>query len=148
MPSIRTCELFRGAAEDILLKEIQKLRKACEVEAPNKRLVANLVASLDIAQDNLIKSHVALVIDMNAQLDEDRFTQYINGWVDATEEVKAIAEVITEAVEQCKDEVTTQYANQECGTNNFEEKFMQAEREKLSEEVHKQYKDEVTNHCT
>ena len=61
------------------------------MEAPDKRLVANLVAGLDIAQDNLIGSHVALVIEMNAQLDEDRFTQYINGWVDATEEVKAIA---------------------------------------------------------
>ena len=33
----------------------------------------------------------------------------------------------TENVEQSKDKVTTQYANQECGTNNFEEQFMEAE---------------------
>ena len=53
MASVWLCKKLRGGAEDILLKEIQKLRKACEVEAPNKRLVAKRVASLDKGMDSL-----------------------------------------------------------------------------------------------
>ena len=68
---------MRGAAEVKLQNEIQKLRKACEVEAPNTRFVANLVVSLDSTLENLVDYHVALVTKMNAQLDEARFTQYI-----------------------------------------------------------------------
>ena len=99
MASVKECEKFRGAAEVKLQKEIRKLRKACEVEAPNSRLVANLVASLDIALDTLIDSHVTLVMKMNAQLDEARFTQYITKLEDAADEVKTIAEVITMSVD-------------------------------------------------
>ena len=80
MASIKECEKLRGAAVVTLQAEIRKLRKACEVEAPNKRLVANLVASLDIAQDNLIDYHVDLVMEMNAQQNEPRFTQYISSF--------------------------------------------------------------------
>ena len=58
MAGVEECEKLRGAAEVMLQYEIRKLRKACEVEAPNKRLVANMVAILDIAQDNLNNSHV------------------------------------------------------------------------------------------
>ena len=91
MASVKECEKLRGEAEVKLLKEIQKLKTACEVEAPNKRLVANLVASLDIAQD--------LVMEMNAQPNEARYNQYLDGLLDAAEEVKAVAEVITGAVD-------------------------------------------------
>lgn len=41
-----------------------------------------------------------LVIETNAQLDEPRFTQYIDRWVDAANEVKAVAEDILEAVDE------------------------------------------------
>ena len=99
MASMKECEKLRGAAEVKLQKEIRKLRKACEVDAPNARLVANLVASLDIALDTLIDSHVALVMKMNAQLDEARFTQYITRLEDAADEAKTMAEVITMSVD-------------------------------------------------
>ena len=91
MASVKECEKLRGAAVVTLQAEIRKLRKACEVEAPNTRLVANLVASLDTAQ--------ALVMKMNAQLDEPRFTQYIDRWLDAAGEVKAVAEVVTRTID-------------------------------------------------
>ena len=99
MASVKECEKLRGAAEVKLQNEIRKLRKACEVEAPNARLVANLVASLDIALDTLIDSHVALVMKMNAQLSEARFTQYITKLEEAADEVKTVAEVITMSVD-------------------------------------------------
>ena len=77
MASVEECEKLRGAAEVKLQKEIQKLRKACEEEAPNKSLVANLVASLDIARHNLRHSYLALEMKMNDQLNDDRFNQYM-----------------------------------------------------------------------
>ena len=49
MASVWLYEEFRRGAEFMLQDEIRKLRKACEVEAPNKRLVEHLVASLDTA---------------------------------------------------------------------------------------------------
>ena len=68
--------------------------------APNARLVGNLVAGLDIALDNLISSHMTYVMKMNAQLSEARFTQYITKLEDAADEVKAIAEVVPQSVDQ------------------------------------------------
>ena len=68
MASIKECEKSRGAAAETLQVEIRQLRKACEGDAPNTRLVTNLLASLDTARVNLIDSHVALVMEMNAQL--------------------------------------------------------------------------------
>ena len=56
MASVEECEKLRGAAENKLQNEIQKLKEACEMEAPNKRLIANMLASLDIAQHNLRNS--------------------------------------------------------------------------------------------
>ena len=169
MASVEECEKLRGAAEVKLQKEIQKLRKACEVEAPNKRLVANLVASLDKAWDNLINSHVDLV-KMNAQLNEPRLTQYLCPLVDAVEEVKAVAEVVTRTIDgdgvpnsQVDSEsLKEDYARMVLSTEdvNLESAYdsgyavlglhpvTEAEKEKLSEEVHKQCKDEVTNNCT
>ena len=49
---------------------------------------------------HLIDSHVALVMKMNAQLNEHRFTQYMKGWVDAAMEMEVIAEDILEAVDE------------------------------------------------
>ena len=40
---------------------------------------------------------------------------------------EANKQCITDYVQQCKDEVSTQYAKQVCVSYNFEEKFMQAE---------------------
>ena len=99
MASVKECEKVRGAAEVKLQQEIRKLRKACEVDAPNARLVANLVASLDNALDTLIDTHVALVMKMNAQLDEARFTQYITRLEDVADEVRNMAAVITMSVD-------------------------------------------------
>ena len=79
MASVEEYEKLRGEAEVILLK----LREACGVKAPNKRLVANMMDSLEIARDNLISLHKHLVMEMNAQLEEPRFSQYIDKWVDA-----------------------------------------------------------------
>ena len=99
MASVKECEKLRGASEVKLNSEIRRLRKACEVAAPNVRLVANLGAGLDTAFDFLIDSHVALVMKMNAQLSEARFTQYITKLEEAADEVKTVAEVITMSVD-------------------------------------------------
>ena len=60
-------------------------------------MVANLLASLDTARLDLINSHVDLEIEMNGQLDEDRFTQFIDPWTDAAYEMRIIAVDILEA---------------------------------------------------
>ena len=91
MANVKECEKLRGNALTTLQGEIRELRKACEVEAPNTRLIANLVTSLDKALNKLIDSHVAYVMKMNSQLEEPRFTQFIERWVDAAKEVKAVA---------------------------------------------------------
>ena len=96
---MKECEKVRGAAEVKLQSEIRKLRKACEAAAPNERLVANLLASLDVALDTLVDSHVALVMKMGAHLNEARFTQYIARLEDAAEEVKTLAGVVTKSVD-------------------------------------------------
>ena len=96
MTSINECEKLRGVAEVKLLKEIQKLRKACEVKAPNKRMVAKLVARLDKALENLINSHAYLMMEMKVRMHEHRFTQYMDPLEDAAKEVKAMAEVLQE----------------------------------------------------
>ena len=92
------CEKLRGAAEVMLQLEIWELRRACEMEAPNKRMVANRMASLDIAQYHL--THANFGMKMNAQLDDDRYTQYMDALLDAAEEVKAVAEVVTRTVDE------------------------------------------------
>ena len=91
MASVKECEKLRGAAEVKLNSEIRKLRKACTADAPNVWSVANLVASLDAAHDNLIDSHVALVMKMNSELGEPRHKQYVERIEDAVEDVKAAA---------------------------------------------------------
>ena len=99
MSTIEESGIKRGTAEIMLQYEIRHLRKVCEVE-PNKRLVAKWLASIDTAIIKLIEAHVDLVIETNAQLEEPRFTQYIDRWVDAANEVKAVAEDILEAVDE------------------------------------------------
>ena len=99
MSTIEESGIKRGTAEIMLKYEIRHLRKVCEVE-PNKRLVAKWLASIDTAIIKLIEAHVDLVIETNAQLEEPRFTQYIDRWVDAANEVKAVAEDILEAVDE------------------------------------------------
>ena len=115
MADVEEWEQLRGVAEVMLQCTILQLRKTCEVEAPNKRLVAKRVASLEKALDDLFSSHVDLLIEINAQLEGDRFTQVMEAEekkfmqkTDAVVDVKAMAEVITGAVEQCKDEFTKQ----------------------------------------
>ena len=52
---------------------------------------------MDTARLDLINSHVDLEIEMNAQLDENRFTQFIDPWTDAAYEMRIIAVDILEA---------------------------------------------------
>ena len=151
MASVEECEKLRGEAEVKLLKEIQKLRKACEVEAPNMRLVADLVAGLDIARDNLFGSHVDLVIEMNALPHEDRFTQFIDRWVDATEEVRAVAEVILEAVDEDgvpNPQQDGRDAPRQGGDFDVPRLLGGGDDLKLSEEVNKQCATDYVQQCT
>ena len=67
-------ERLRGEAEVKLQVEIYRLRKACEEKVHDKRLIANLVASLELAKHNLFHSVVDLAVEMNAQLVEPRYT--------------------------------------------------------------------------
>ena len=61
-----------------------------------------MVASLDIAQYNLSHSHINLGMKMYAQLEEEPrwFTQYLWPLEDAAEEVRAVADIITGAVDE------------------------------------------------
>ena len=62
-------------------------------------MVAKLVARLDKALENLINSHVDLMIEMNVRVYEPMFTQYMDPLEDAAKEVKAMGEV---AVPNCQ----------------------------------------------
>ena len=139
------CEKLRGAKGIMLQCTIRQLRKACEVDAPNKRLVAKRVASLEKALDDLFSSHVDLLIKINAQLEGDRFTQLVEAEeekymqeLDAVADVKAMAKVITGAVEQCKDEFTEK---------ELEEKFSEEVYKQSTTDYMEQCTDEVTNNC-
>ena len=68
MANVRECEKKRGTALTTLQGEIRQLRHACEVDAPNTRLVAKQVARLNEALDNLVDSHVAYVMKMSTQV--------------------------------------------------------------------------------
>ena len=94
MASIKDCEKARGEAEVKVNSELRKLRKACQNVAPNERLVANLVASLDEAYNRLVGAHVAYVIKLNTELSDPRHVQYIDRVEDAIEEVKNLAQII------------------------------------------------------
>ena len=93
-------ERLRGEAEVKLQVEIYRLRKACEEKVHDKRLIANLVARLDKALENLINSHAYLMMEMEVRVYEPRFTQYTDPLEDAAMEVKAMADVITGAVDE------------------------------------------------
>ena len=62
-------------------------------------MVANLVTGLDAAFNLLIDNHVSLVMKMNTQLSEPRFSQYITKLEDAVEEVKVLAQAVTKSVD-------------------------------------------------
>ena len=87
MASIKECEKSKGVALAKLQAEIRQLRKACEVGAPNKRLVANMVASLYKALDSLFNSHGAYVVKMYGQ-------QYITRLIRAAYDVRAAAKKV------------------------------------------------------
>ena len=97
MSSVKECEKRRGTAVWELREEIRKLRKECGKDTPNARSVVKLMASLDTARINLIEAHLTLVTKMNAQPDEPRFTEFMIPLMDAVEEVKTLAEDVTEA---------------------------------------------------
>ena len=99
MASVNECEKMRGAAEVKVTSEIRKLRKVCKANSPNQRLVANLVTGLDAAFNLLIDNHVSLVMKMNTQLSELQFSQYITKLEDAVEEVKVLAQAVTQSVD-------------------------------------------------
>jgi hypothetical protein len=98
MASVKECEKVRGVAEVKLNSEMRKLKKACTA-APNVRYVGYLVASLDVAYDNLVDSHVALVMKMNSELGEPRHNQFIERMEDAVEDVKAAALIIMQTTD-------------------------------------------------
>ena len=100
MSSVEEYEKLRVEAEVKLQIEIYRLKEACEMHTPNKRLVANLVASLEIAKHNLSHSVLDLAMKMNAQLNEPRYTQYLDSWEEAAEEVMEVADAITGAIDE------------------------------------------------
>ena len=46
---------------------------------------------MDEALNKLFDSHVAYMLKVDAQLEELRFAQFVNRWVDAAKEVKAVS---------------------------------------------------------
>ena len=60
-------ERLKGEAEVKLQIEIYRLRKACEEQEPDKRLIANLVASLEMAQHNLTHTIVDIEMELYPQ---------------------------------------------------------------------------------
>ena len=100
MASVEECEKLRKTAEVKLQEEIYKLKDACETPSPNKRRVANLVASLHIAQHNLCHSQLSLDKKRNGQRDDCRYTQFFGMLMDAAEERKALVDAITGAVDE------------------------------------------------
>ena len=91
MSSVKDCEKKRGTAEIILQCKIRQLWKECGRDKPNVRSVVKRVTSLEKALDNLLRSHGAYLMKVNAQLEELRFAQFIDRWVAAAREVKAVA---------------------------------------------------------
>ena len=91
-------ERLRGEAEVKLQVEIYRLRKACEEKVHDKRFIANLVASLELAQHNL--THTIVDIEVNTATSRHRYTQYLDKWNEAAKEVKEVADVLTGAVDE------------------------------------------------
>ena len=55
---------------------------------------------MELAKHNLFHSVVDHAVEMNVQLVEPRYTQYLDNWNDAANEVTEVAEVITGAVDE------------------------------------------------
>ena len=55
---------------------------------------------MELAKHNLFHSVGDLAVEMNTQLVEPRYTQYLDNWNDAAEEVTEVADVITGAVDE------------------------------------------------
>ena len=94
MSTTKECEKLRGGAEVKLRKEIRLLEKACGTDAPNLRLVANLLTNVNTAYDSLVDCHVGMVLKMNSDLGEERHTRYINQFEDMIDELRVRAQVI------------------------------------------------------
>ena len=87
-------EQNRGECEVRLTLALRKLTKACGVDAPNLRIVENLLNAVDTGYDALIKAHVLVVEKQNGDMGEPRNIQYMEKHLDAVDEVKELAEVI------------------------------------------------------
>ena len=55
---------------------------------------------MEIAKHNLSHSVLDLAMKMNAQLNEPRYTQYLDSWEEAAEEVIEVADAITGAIDE------------------------------------------------
>ena len=65
-----------------------------EIAAPNERLVANLMESLDTAYNSLVDSHVAYMLKTGSDLTEAMHVQYNDKNEDNHDDVKNIAMLI------------------------------------------------------
>ena len=94
MSSVKELEKQRGKAQIKHNQTMRKIRQNCAVDAPNVRVVAQLVIQMVGELDALVDSHVSMVQKMNASLEQNVHQNYINLRQDEHDEVMEVANIV------------------------------------------------------
>ena len=88
MASARDLEKNRMECELNLTLGLRKLTKACRIDVPNLRTIANLINAVNTGYEALAEAHVLLVMKQGGVMKEPRNIEYMEEHLDAMDNVR------------------------------------------------------------